>query len=141
MVVKASEAFSWFVAHPEAIGAAVFAIRGVYAAISRFVAPYPRVRAAVESVAAMGPDITRAIQKLVFALTGRELPSLEAKHPDEDRAALLARAQAAEARNRELEAALSPRFSITSTLNGSADPDRVAQALANAMENKHEGKA
>lgn len=82
---------SWAVAHPEALAAAVVAVRAVYVLVSRIAAPYPRARAVVEGLAALGPDVVRAAQQLGSALTGRPLPSLDVRAPDDDRAALRAR--------------------------------------------------
>ena len=55
-----SQALTWASAHPEALAAAVVAVRALYALASRLVAPYPRARAVVEALAALGPDVLRA---------------------------------------------------------------------------------
>jgi hypothetical protein len=52
-------------------------MRVVYAVISRAVAPYPRLRALVESVAALMPDVVRATLQLVAVATGRFAPRLD----------------------------------------------------------------
>lgn len=85
-----SQALSWAVAHPEALAAGVVALRALYAVASRVVAPYPRARAVVEGLAALGPDVLRAVQQIGSAVLGRPLPSLDARAPDDDRAALAA---------------------------------------------------
>jgi hypothetical protein len=70
---------AWLAAHPDqAIGmaaAAVALLRVLYALVSRLVAPYPRLRAVVEAVAALGPDLARAVLQLLRAVTGRPMPS------------------------------------------------------------------
>jgi hypothetical protein len=99
---------AYLIEHPELLALLVLLVRAVYAAVSRLVQPYPRVRAAVESVAALGPDVLRATQQAASAVTGRPVASLDVRHPDDDRAALLARAEAAERRVAELAAAASP---------------------------------
>lgn len=93
----------WFLEHPEAIMAVVILLRVLYAMVSRLVRPYPRLRAAVESVSALGPDVLRAVQQGAIAATGRPVPGLEVRAPEEDRAALLARAVAAENALKELQ--------------------------------------
>lgn len=81
--------------HP-ALAAAVLALavvvmRVVYAIVSRLVAPYPRARAVVEAIAALMPDVLRAVLYVLRAATGLPLPS-----PDLDaRDAELARLRAA----------------------------------------------
>ena len=81
--------------HP-ALAAAVLALavvvmRLIYAVVSRLVAPYPRARAVVEAVAALAPDVLRAVLYVLRAATGLPLPS-----PDLDaRDAELARLRAA----------------------------------------------
>lgn len=89
-----SQALSWAIAHPEALAAAVVAVRALYALASRLVAPYPRARAVVEALAALGPDVLRAVQQLGSAVLGRPLPSLDVRAPEDDRARL--RAQVAQ---------------------------------------------
>lgn len=70
---------------------AVVVLRVVYAVVSRLVAPYPRLRAIVEAIAAMGPDVLRAGLYVVRAATGLALPA-----PDLDaRDAEIARLRAA----------------------------------------------
>ena len=86
-----SQLASWAIAHPEALAALVVAARVLYALASRIAAPYPRARAVVEGIAALGPDVLRAVQQLGSALLGRPLPSLDARAPDDDRAQLRAR--------------------------------------------------
>lgn len=71
--------FSWAAAHPlEAgalFGAAIALARAVYAALSRLVAPYPRLRAVLEAFAALGPDVLRFVVMIVRAVTGLQLPA------------------------------------------------------------------
>lgn len=86
-----SQIASWAIAHPEALAALVVAARVLYALASRLAAPYPRARAVVEGLAALGPDVLRAVQQLGSALLGRPLPSLDVRAPDDDRAQLRAR--------------------------------------------------
>lgn len=85
-----SQITSWAIAHPEALAAAVVAVRALYALASRLVAPYPRARAVVEALAALGPDVLRAVQQLGSAVLGRPLPSLDVRAPEDDRARLRA---------------------------------------------------
>lgn len=70
---------AWMLAHPDqALGvatAAVLLLRVVYALLSRIVAPYPRLRAVVEAIAALLPDLLRAVLQLLRAVTGRSIPS------------------------------------------------------------------
>lgn len=56
-------------------------LRVAYAIVSRVVAPYPRVRAAVEGLAALFPDVLRAAQQLLAAFAGRPVPSLDLRAP------------------------------------------------------------
>lgn len=83
---------SWMAERPDmaiALAAAVVALlRVLYALLSRIVAPYPRLRAAVEAVAALGPDVARALLQLARAVTGRALPSPDLDARDADLAAL-----------------------------------------------------
>jgi len=58
------------------------------AVISRVVAPYPRLRAIVEAVAALGPDVLRAALQLARALTGKPLPSIALDSRDAELARL-----------------------------------------------------
>lgn len=71
--------YAWAVAHPEAAfalaAAAVALLRAVYTVLSRLVAPYPRVRAALEAVAALAPDVARFIVMVLRVVTGRQLPA------------------------------------------------------------------
>lgn len=105
--------YLWAIAHPTelplALAAAAAILRALYALVSRLVAPYPRLRALVEAVAAASPDVIRAGQQLASALLGRAVPTLDLRAPDDDRAALLRRAEDAErevARQRDVIAAL-----------------------------------
>lgn len=85
------KALNWILTHPVELAAIVALLRGLYALVSRLVAPYPRLRALVEGLAALAPDALRAAQQLGSALLGRPLPSLDARTPDDDRAALRTR--------------------------------------------------
>lgn len=96
---------AWLIAHPETLAAAVLLLRVVYALASRLVTPYPRARAVVEALAALGPDVLRAAQQFGSAVLGRPLPSLEVRAPDED--LLVLRARVAEL-ERELAARRNP---------------------------------
>jgi len=80
-------------------------LRVVYAIVSRVVAPHPRARAAVEAVAALGPDVIRAGQQAAAVLSGRPVPSLDIRAPHPEVAHWRRRAEAAEARVAELAAA------------------------------------
>ena len=72
--------YGWAVAHPEvafALAAALVALmRSIYAVISRIVKPYPRLRAAVEAVASLAPDVARFGLQAARAVTGRAIPSI-----------------------------------------------------------------
>lgn len=82
---------------PLVVAAAVAALRVLYAIVSRVVRPYPRARAAVEAVAALSPDLLRALLQLVAVITGRPAVSLDRTQDDvrerewRDRAALAER--------------------------------------------------
>jgi hypothetical protein len=86
---------TWCLAHPDAAAAyaalLVALLRAVYALLSRVVAPYPRLRAVVEAVAALGPDVARAGLQLYRAVTGRHVPSVDLDTRDAELAALRAR--------------------------------------------------
>jgi len=90
-----SKAIAWAIAHPDAAAAyaalAVALLRALYALLSRLVQPYPRLRAAVEAIAALGPDVARAGLQGYRALTGRPVPSLDLDARDAEIAALRAR--------------------------------------------------
>lgn len=79
-----------------AIILAVMLVRVLYAILSRVVAPYPRLRAIVEAVAALGPDVLRAGQQLLTALAGRPVPPLDLRAPDPEAVRWRERAEAAE---------------------------------------------
>lgn len=83
-------------------------MRVIYAVISRAVAPYPRLRALVESVAALLPDVVRATLQLAAVATGRPAPRLDLAPPDPEVITLRRRLEAAEARVAELAAAGAP---------------------------------
>ena len=83
-------------------------MRVIYAIISRAVAPYPRLRALVESVAALMPDVVRATLQLAAVATGRPAPRLDLAPPDPAAVEWERRARAAEARVAELAAAGAP---------------------------------
>lgn len=84
----------WGVANPLEFGAifasAIAIVRGIYAVITRLVAPYPRLRAVVEGFAALGPDVLRFALQLARAITGRALPSPALDSRDAELAALRA---------------------------------------------------
>jgi hypothetical protein len=108
MTLHVHTILAWAVAHPEAALAAsaalVALLRALYALVSRVVAPYPRLRAAVEALAALGPDVLRAVLQLARAVSGRPLPSLDLDARDAELASL--RAQVARLQARELRADL-----------------------------------
>jgi hypothetical protein len=91
-----------------AIILAVMLMRVLYAILSRVVAPYPRLRAIVEAVAALGPDVLRAGQQLLSALSGRPVASLDLRAPDPEAVRWRERAEAAERRVAELAGAGAP---------------------------------
>ena len=62
---------------PLVLAAVVAFLRVLYALVSRIVAPYPRARAVVEGVAALGPDVVRSVLQLYAAYTGRPAPRLD----------------------------------------------------------------
>lgn len=86
--------YAWAVAHPTELPLALAAMaavaRTLYALLSRLVAPYPRLRALVEALAAGSPDVIRAAQQLASAVLGRPVASLDQRAPDDDREALRA---------------------------------------------------
>lgn len=88
-------AYAWLVAHPasalELLAALTLLVRAVYAALARVLAPYPRVRAAVEALAAVSPDLWRALVMVARAVTGYPYPSPIADARDAEIAALRAR--------------------------------------------------
>ena len=65
-------AYVWLVAHPasalELLAALTLLVRAIYAALARVLAPYPRVRAAVEALAAVSPDLWRALVMIARAI-------------------------------------------------------------------------
>lgn len=78
---------------PFVLAAIVALARVLYALVSRLVAPYPRARGVVETLAALGPDVVRAGLQLVAVATGRPAPKLDVLPPDprvEEQAARLA---------------------------------------------------
>lgn len=102
-----SKLVAWAALNPEAavsLAALVVAVvRGIYAVISRIVAPYPRLRAIVEAVAALGPDVLRAALQFARAITGKPLPSLALDSRDAELARLRETVARQAARLRELE--------------------------------------
>jgi hypothetical protein len=101
--MTSQQILAWAVAHPEHLAAGVVALRALYALASRIAAPYPRARAVVEGIAALGPDVLRAAQQIGSAVLGRPLPSLDVRAPDDDRARLRDSVAAQAARILELE--------------------------------------
>jgi hypothetical protein len=87
---------------PLVVAAAVAALRVLYAIISRIVRPYPRARAAVETVAALSPDLLRALLQLVAVITGRPAASLDRTQSDLDKKEWRDRAILAELQRDEL---------------------------------------
>ncbi|MDB4929444.1 MAG: hypothetical protein JWM10_1928 [Myxococcaceae bacterium] len=85
----------WGVANPLEFGAifasAIAIVRGIYAVITRLVAPYPRLRAVVEGFAALGPDVLRFALQLARAITGRAIPSPALDSRDAELASLRAK--------------------------------------------------
>lgn len=98
MLLYIPRLYAWAVAHPEATfalaAAFVALLRTVYATVTRLVQPYPRVRAAVEAIAALAPDLLRAAVMLARAVTGLPLPSLAVDSRDAEIAQLRARVAA-----------------------------------------------
>lgn len=88
--------------HPELLALMVIVVRVAYAAVSRVLEPYPRARAVVEGVAALGPDVLRAAQQLGSAVAGRPLAPLDVRAPESDPAALRAQIAAHEAKIQRL---------------------------------------
>lgn len=88
-------AYVWLVAHPasalELLAALTLLVRAVYAALARVLAPYPRVRAAVEALAAVSPDLWRALVMIARAVTGLPIPAPSVDARDAQIAALTAR--------------------------------------------------
>lgn len=86
---------AWTIAHPDAAFACaafgVAILRAVYAVVSRVVKPYPRVRAGIEFVAALLPDVGRAGLQFYRAATGRAAPSMDLDAKDAELALLRAR--------------------------------------------------
>ena len=90
---------------PVVMALVVALLRVAYAVVSRVVAPYPRVRAIVEAVAALGPDLLRSSQQLITAARGRPIPTLDHRSPDDDPVALRAERDRLRADVARLEAA------------------------------------
>lgn len=82
--------------HPELLALIVMVVRVAYSAVSHLVKPYPRWRAAVEALAALGPDGLRFTQKAMEAAYGRPMVTLDRRAPDPEKEALLRRLEAAE---------------------------------------------
>jgi hypothetical protein len=97
-----SDRLALILANPLTLALLVVALRIVYAVVSRLVAPYPRARAAVEAVAALGPDVLRSVQQGASAVTGRPVASLDLRAPDPEAVRWRERAEAAERRVAEL---------------------------------------
>lgn len=97
-MTKILSAYRWAVAHPVEAGALlsaiVAALRVLYAGLARALAPYPRVRASLEALAALAPDVLRAAVMLARAVTGLPLPSLAVDARDAEIAQLRARVAA-----------------------------------------------
>lgn len=83
-------------------------LRVVYQIVAALVKPYPRLRASVEAVAAMSPDVLRFAGQTFRALTGRDLPLplIDARDAE------LARLRKTVARQAALLAAIPPGSSI-----------------------------
>lgn len=103
-----SKLIAWAALNPEAAfslaALVVMLLRAVYAFISRVVAPYPRLRAAVEAAAALGPDVARFGLQFARAVTGKPLPSVLLDTRDAE----LARLRETVARQAALLAQLAP---------------------------------
>lgn len=82
--------------HPELLAMIVMIVRVVYGSVSHLVKPYPRWRAAVEALAALGPDGLRFTQKAMEAAYGRPMMTLDRRPPDPEKESLLRRLEAAE---------------------------------------------
>lgn len=78
------------VALPAVLALIAAGLRLIYAGVSRLVQPYPRARAAVEAMAALMPDVLRALLQVVAIRTGRAPPTLDALPPDPDAARVTA---------------------------------------------------
>ena len=91
---------------PLALAALAALLRAVYALVSRLVAPHPRARAAVEALAALAPDILRAVLQLAAAVTGRPALRLDAVPIGDDPATLRRELDAALTRARTAEESL-----------------------------------
>lgn len=69
---------TWITLHaleiPLYLAAVTALARILYALVARLVAPYPRLRAAVEALAAASPDVLRGLAQLYRVVTGRDLP-------------------------------------------------------------------
>lgn len=111
-----------------AIILAVMLVRVLYAILSRVVAPYPRLRAIVEAVAALGPDVLRAGQQLLTALAGRPVPPLDLRAPDPEAVRWRERAEAAERRVAELAAAGAPAAPVERTTDETTRTGRATIA-------------
>lgn len=94
-MTKIFAAYQWAIAHPVEAGALLSALvatlRVLYAGLARVLAPYPRVRASLEALAALAPDVLRATVMLARAVTGLPLPSLAVDARDAEIAQLRAR--------------------------------------------------
>lgn len=90
-----SHLLAWCTTHPaEAFalaGALVALLRAVYAVLAKVLAPYPRARAVLEAVAALGPDFWRFVVMVARAVTGLPIPSPAVDARDAELAALRAR--------------------------------------------------
>lgn len=113
---------------PLVLAAAVALARVLYALVSRLVAPYPRARAAVEALAALGPDVVRAGLQLVAVVTGRPAPKLDALPPAPPDAVQLAGRYATAA---DLQAALD---------DAAAERDALARRVAELTASEEPGR-
>lgn len=87
--------YTWLVAHPVEAAAvaasAVALLRALYSVLARALAPYPRVRATLEALAALAPDVIRFGVMVARAVTGLPLPAPAVDVRDAEIAALRAR--------------------------------------------------
>lgn len=99
-MIRLHNLYAWAIAHPDAafaLAAALVALlRALHAVLARALAPYPRARAVLEAVAAIGPDVTRFGLMVARAISGQPIPSPIADARDAEIAQLRAQLAASQ---------------------------------------------
>lgn len=117
---------TWITLHaleiPLYLAVATALARIVYGLVARLVAPYPRLRAAVEALAAASPDVLRGLAQLYRAVTGRDLPMPLIDARDAELARLRDQLAVSQSERIELRARLAELVSAASAASAAAPP-------------------